>query len=101
MQGETALCLALPRSPLYWVHSTRLATLPPGKDRQDTEQLLSFLNFEQQEVALGLSVAWTELDFDNTTFTWTASGNGSSGDVNNVLPDSLPALTHLPRTPSP
>ncbi|AFD28080.1 hypothetical protein DGo_PD0006 (plasmid) [Deinococcus gobiensis I-0] len=46
-------------------------------------------------------MTWTELNFDNTTFTWTASGNSSSGDVNNVLPDSLPALTHLPRTPSP
>ena len=26
-------------------------------------------NFEQEQVALGLRVEWSELDFDNTTFT--------------------------------
>ncbi|MFC6663046.1 DNA/RNA non-specific endonuclease [Deinococcus multiflagellatus] len=81
--------------------TARIATLGPGKDRQDAERMLKFLKFEQEEVALGLSVEWSELAFDNTTFSWSDAGNGGSGDVNNVLPDSLPSAANLPRTPTP
>ncbi|GAA5438250.1 hypothetical protein Daqu01_03395 [Deinococcus aquaticus] len=107
MSGKTVRYNVTARHGLHPVRSiqqqlaARLTSLPPGKERQDTEQFLKFLKFEQEQVALGLSVDWSELAFDNTTFTWTDAGGGSSGDVTNVLPDSLPVLTSLPRTPTP
>jgi hypothetical protein len=48
-----------------------------------------------------LRVQWWALAFDTTSLTWTSMGRGRSGDIDNVLPDTLPASANLPRSVTP